>query len=666
MKKTSKILSVVLAVLMLLGALPFAASAEIPEVKLGELAKVVLPTDEGVTALFKAGESGEYVVISDNGGDDENIDPYISVYDSKGNEIAYDDDNDFYDTYNFYCVFEAEAGKEYTFLLDAYELDIRYNFIVYRCSKIGHQPTADEPYVLIDGDDDGNSQWYTFADADEVEITDENAIASYYNNELANYNSEDGWTPAAFAEGSNKYQCEFFETYFEAGSTVYVETSGKVLNKIELRSDVDTISLKATGVKNDDYTFEIEESGKYTLACGAESDFSVKAYVDGQVCVPVEGADISVLDPEEDFKYFCKFSYGNGTKELSDSFRATPYIALNEVKTAHFPTAEETYFKFAPAESGKYVVLSNNGGDDDNIDPAVLVTNAGGQKIADNDDNVYIEDTYNFYCVFDAVKGQTYTLCLSELYENVCEYDIVIKWYAEIAHQPTVDQPYVTLNRTAAAKYQWYELVDADYAQITNTHAVPAAVEGALSSYNASTGWTPATEPAPLDATKDYCEFFEIYLEAGSKLRIDTDGTALEEIGIWSELTGKGDEEEATGAADDTYALVAPVTGTYVLYGYSEPGMTVKAYVDGILYTPVSGATKSSYSTQTPGTYACKVSYDGGRTEYSNAFVVAEPEPVCDHMCHQDGFFGFLWKIVNFFCKLFGINPVCECGKAHW
>lgn len=39
---------------------------------------------------------------------------------------------------------------------------------------------------------------------------------------------------------------------------------------------------------------------------------------------------------------------------------------------------------------------------------------------------------------------------------------------------------------------------------------------------------------------------------------------------------------------------------------------------------------------------------------------------VCDHLCHKTGFMGFIWKIINFFGKLFGTNPVCECGMAHY
>lgn len=39
---------------------------------------------------------------------------------------------------------------------------------------------------------------------------------------------------------------------------------------------------------------------------------------------------------------------------------------------------------------------------------------------------------------------------------------------------------------------------------------------------------------------------------------------------------------------------------------------------------------------------------------------------VCNHICHKSGIMGFIWKIINFFQKLFRTNPVCECGMAHY
>jgi uncharacterized short protein YbdD (DUF466 family) len=41
-------------------------------------------------------------------------------------------------------------------------------------------------------------------------------------------------------------------------------------------------------------------------------------------------------------------------------------------------------------------------------------------------------------------------------------------------------------------------------------------------------------------------------------------------------------------------------------------------------------------------------------------------DDACDHLCHKSGILGFFWKIVKFFSKLFKLNPVCECGVAHY
>ncbi len=56
----------------------------------------------------------------------------------------------------------------------------------------------------------------------------------------------------------------------------------------------------------------------------------------------------------------------------------------------------------------------------------------------------------------------------------------------------------------------------------------------------------------------------------------------------------------------------------------------------------------------------------GKLLEYGEEIPALNPADACDHLCHKDGFMGFIWKIINFFQKLFGINPVCECGERHY
>lgn len=39
---------------------------------------------------------------------------------------------------------------------------------------------------------------------------------------------------------------------------------------------------------------------------------------------------------------------------------------------------------------------------------------------------------------------------------------------------------------------------------------------------------------------------------------------------------------------------------------------------------------------------------------------------ICGHMCHKDGFMGFIWKIVNLINRILGKNQYCECGIRHY
>ena len=45
----------------------------------------------------------------------------------------------------------------------------------------------------------------------------------------------------------------------------------------------------------------------------------------------------------------------------------------------------------------------------------------------------------------------------------------------------------------------------------------------------------------------------------------------------------------------------------------------------------------------------------------------AEVTTNCSHLCHStNAFVSFIWKIINFFNKLFRTNQYCQCGAKHW
>jgi hypothetical protein len=155
-----------------------------------------VPAGEGYAECkFTPDEDGTYVVYSDMG--EAVIDPYVSVYDADGNKIAVDDDNDYAETYDFYCIFEAEAGADYLFKIVAYAYSaVEFDITVSVFGEITHQPTADEPYVEVTEGADAEYQWYKLGDSF-AELTDEYAEAregSLVSGEYATYDSENGWT----------------------------------------------------------------------------------------------------------------------------------------------------------------------------------------------------------------------------------------------------------------------------------------------------------------------------------------------------------------------------------------------------------------------------------------------------------------------------------------
>ena len=93
----------------------------------------------------------------------------------------------------------------------------------------------------------------------------------------------------------------------------------------------------------------------------------------------------------------------------------------------------------------------------------------------------------------------------------------------------------------------------------------------------------------------------------------------------------------------------------------------------GSVFNMYAGSIYSdNYGVQSPegatiNLYAGKVGGGNKNTFLSaNSTLNAADGVLCDCMCHEEGFLGFIWKIINLFQKLFGTNPVCECSRAHY
>lgn len=214
-----------------------------------------------------------------------------------------------------------------------------------------------------------------------------------------------------------------------------------------------------------------------------------------------------------------------------------------------------------------------------------------------------------------------------------------------------------------------------------------------------------------LDATLSFCysggtdnsEFYSLEMKKG-EINVQPDGTVTVKIPLTADMA----QEVNNGRGIKVYRIESGNTKTFVdsyvqddafvvmtldHFSYYVLGLTgsdgnlledvnfatVKCAVDGHSYTKnviPPDCTNRGYTIYTCGT--CGYSYEGdfvGMTDHKDS----DGDLYCDdcgkdisavqncgHLCHKDGFLGFIWKIVRFFIKLFGTNSVCSCGRAHY
>ncbi len=310
--------------------------AEVPitEAKLDETNTVYIPkADEAVVVKFTPAESGEYVIISDNGGDDENIDPYVDVYDGDGNYVEDDDDHN--GSYNFYCIFEAEAGETYYIELSCYDGDVEYDYTIEKHVDISHQPTAGEPYVELSWDVDADYQWYS-VESDLVEITDENADSCSYYGEPTVYDEETGWS----GDFWDDYGASFFGIELEEGDVILVDFGEEINDEIGIWDYDRDDGFYVNDGTDTDGTIELTApwDGYFELyAYGITRETTVKAYMDGYEYTAINGeTDATLENPEIGEKYACKVILEDGTVLTSDVLEYTYAIT-------HQPTTDEPY-----------------------------------------------------------------------------------------------------------------------------------------------------------------------------------------------------------------------------------------------------------------------------------------------------------------------------------
>lgn len=646
MKKTSKFLSIVIAVVIVFTAIPMTASAGGGGVELDIVNTVYIGNSPAVVS-FTPTESGSYVVISDNGGD-ENIDPNIIIYDADDNEIAKMDD--YRDLLNFRCVFDAEAGKTYYLKFDTYSGEnVEYKYVVQKYVDISHQPTESEPYIELGWNVAATYQWYSVT-CEYGEVTDEYAQGRYADEVgPATYDEATGWTSAAYDD----YEANYFQIDLFAGQEIHLISD----------ADVETLGIWSYDGNRKDFndvpadetvSFTADKDNTYYVYVEGNVNAHIRAYTDLYTYTAIYGANDSEYDAERNGLYCCIVSLEEGKNILSDIFTVSDKaekVGLNEINKAYV-SSQAAIATFTPTESGDYVVLSDNGGDWD-IDPYVYVYDSDHNSIAEDDDYL---GTYNFYCVFEAVAGETYYIEL-DAYDSDIEYDYVVRKHYEITHQPTAEEPYVEYNWDMDAEYDWQSATP-EYIEITDEYAQGRyAGDTGPATYDIETGWS--------GAAYDEMEtnYFQVYLKAGQKIELVSDAD-LDILGIWSYDGNEKDFENVS--ANESVFFTAEADDVYMLYSVGNINAHVRAYTKNYLYFSIDGATGSEFEATENGVYGCTVTLENGVILTSDVFEVTDIIEECDCNCHAGGIKAFFFKLINFFAKLF--NPdkrICECGLPH-
>ena len=167
----------------------------------------------------------------------------------------------------------------------------------------------------------------------------------------------------------------------------------------------------------------------------------------------------------------------------------------------------------------------------------------------------------------------------------------------------------------------------------------------------------------------DYTTYEEIPVHGNTLVKVDAQAVTCSAIG-WDAY------EYCTACTYTTYVEKEALKHSFTKYEVTEEAKCGVAGKEVAACDNCCGATDEKAiaaltHTDADGDYKC----DNGCGHEFEKPAPEEPTPdtpdeptdsTCDHLCHKSGILGFFWKIVKFFSKLFKLNPVCECGAAHY
>ncbi len=311
--------------------------APMPSINVGETKNVYIKEKHGTNLImFTATQSGAFALTSDIGNNE--VDPYVTLYDSNGNEINYNDDGGI--GLNFELTFNTIAGESYYFELSSYGADSSYTITLDKYFAFLHQPTAEAPYAVFSWDN-AELQWYT-ATQTLTPVTLNNAQTVSYEWGSSSYDSQSGWEGVACSPQGDTLDYDFFTIPLKAGEGVTVELFGDYSGGVGLWDYEQEEGPYCELTDASTYTLTVANDGNYTLYTYSESgNATVKANCVNFTFNKINGqTDAKLKNPIINTKYACVATI-EGITVTSNIFEynyfishqptsAEPYVALNE------------------------------------------------------------------------------------------------------------------------------------------------------------------------------------------------------------------------------------------------------------------------------------------------------------------------------------------------
>ena len=395
MTKTMKrTLTIILTFVMILSTMTMSFAAGTSDtfetIYLDEVNTVYIYEEyEPVFVEFTPTASGWYLIASDNDGDGENVDPYVCIFDADGEEIAYDDDSIYEDTYNFYCEFEAEAGETYYIALCAYEADVSYDYVITKYIDIDHQPTVDEPYVTLTWDMDCEYQWFEITDDDILAIEGETEAT------LKNLQVGSAYVCVVTIDGVEYYSDMILYTYAITHQPTIDEPY------VELNDNTDAIYQWCSA---EEAVVEVtDENAKgFAFADGTASYDAEKGW---------SGVFIGSAESYEGYAYFempLKAGYVLSLELSGDYFGLVLFVDAMSGNFAIEEVAEDGTCEITVPEDGQYVIATYKIADGDDVYVKAQVDGHKFTEIEGATDAQYIPTEDGLYaCKVTFADGST-------------------------------------------------------------------------------------------------------------------------------------------------------------------------------------------------------------------------------------------------------------------